>query len=580
MSASNDDPTPPVTPPTLPQNDGLVERAEREAELALAREAYEYAPNASVPMPMAASKTALFALTETIPWFEGWLLNQGKCVADLTAWKLKTKTQPTMPDLAAYADVFVTYDTPEIVTTWQDDRIFAAQRLAGLNPTSLVAVTPDGAGPTLATLRRRFGTALTDATLVPFFGAGATLERVVADGRLFVSDYAALGDITADADAPGWQAGQKLVAPIALFARTGDGASLDPVAIALGQNRTYFARDERTAAGDERWAMAKIFVQSADYNYNQLINHLAFTHLLEESICLAMHRRLSHQHPLYRLLVNHFTALLEINQIGVLTLISKTGIISQILEGGLGGSLDLIRNEYGNWTFDALDFPAQIASRGTNDAATLPYYPFRDDGMLVWNLLGNYIDDYLALYYTSDDDVARDYELAGFAGQLAGTTDAGVGRVPGFPSTIETLDQLRETIRRIVWMAGPQHAAVNYPQIDFSTFVPNMSGATFAPPADAAVDATGLLAFLAPKTITEAQVHTSYALAGYQYDRLLDYTLCPADGSQALVTKYFGILNTSIAPTIVQRNVERAATPGLLAYPYLLPANIPNSTSV
>jgi arachidonate 15-lipoxygenase len=576
MSASSSDPTPPVAPPTLPQNDGLVERAEREAELALAREAYEYAPNASVPMPMAASKTALFALTETIPWFEGWLLNQGKTVADISAWKLKTKSQPTMPDIASYADVFVTYDTPEIVTTWQDDRVFAAQRLAGLNPTSLVAVTPE----TLGTVAGRFGPALTDAALEPFFGAGATLAGVVAEGRLFVSDYAALGAITADADAPGWQAGQKLVAPIALFARTGDGPSLDPVAIGLGPNQTYFARDERTAAGDERWAMAKIFVQSADYNYNQLINHLAFTHLLEESICLAMHRRLSHQHPLYRLLVNHFAALLEINQIGVLTLISKTGIISQILEGGLGGSLDLIRNEYANWTFDALDFPAQIAKRGTSDPAALPYYPFRDDGSLVWTLLGNYLDEYLALYYTSDDDVARDYELAGFAGQLAGTIDSGVGLVPGFPSAVETREQLREVIRRIVWMAGPQHAAVNYPQIDYATFVPNMSGATYAPPADAAVDATGLLAFLAPKAETEAQVHTSYALAGYQYDRLLDYALCPTDGSQALVTKYFGLLSGTVTQTIVQRNVERAATPGLLTYSYLLPANIPNSTSV
>jgi arachidonate 15-lipoxygenase len=326
--------------------------------------------------------------------------------------------------------------------------------------------------------------------------------------------------------------------------------------------------------------MAKIFVQSADYNYNQLVNHLAFTHLLEESICLAMHRRLSHQHPLYRLLVNHFTALLEINQIGVLTLISKSGIIAHILEGGLGGSLDLIRNEYANWTFDALDFPAQIARRGTNDAATLPYYPFRDDGMLVWNLLGNYVDEYLAIYYASDDEVARDYELAGFAGQLSGTIDGGVGRVPGFPSAIETREQLREVIRRIVWMAGPQHAAVNYPQVDFSTFIPNMSGATYAAPAEAAVDATGLLAFLAPKTVTEAQLHTSYALAGYQYDRLLDYSLCSGDASQALVTKYFGLLTSSVTPTIVQRNVERAATPGLLAYPYLLPENIPNSTSV
>jgi arachidonate 15-lipoxygenase len=330
-----------------------------------------------------------------------------------------------MPDLSAYAEVFALYETPEIVTTWQDDRIFAAQRIAGLNPTALSVVTPDGAGPTLATLAARFGDALNDAVLGPFFGPGATLARVVADRRLFVADYSALGEITADQNAPGWQAGQKLIAPVALFARSGDAPSVDPLAIGLGANHAYFARDARTAAGDERWTMAKIFVQSADYNFNQLVNHLAFTHLIEESICLAMHRRLAPQHPLNRLLVNHFTALLVINQIGVLTLLSKTGVISQILEGGLGGSLDLIRNQYAGWTFDSLDYPAQIQRRGLSDASTLPYYPFRDDGMLVWNLLGDYLDEYIALYYRSDDDVAHDYELAGFAGQLAGTLDGG-----------------------------------------------------------------------------------------------------------------------------------------------------------
>src|SRR5215467_11675429 len=98
--------------------------------------------------------------------------------------------------------------------------------------------------------------------------------------------------------------------------------------------------------------MAKIFLQCADLNLNQIVNHLTFTHLIEEGFALATHRQLAWQHPLYILLAKHFAALLVINELGMLTLISSTGIVQQILEGGLSGSLQLIKNAYKNWTFD------------------------------------------------------------------------------------------------------------------------------------------------------------------------------------------------------------------------------------
>jgi arachidonate 15-lipoxygenase len=427
---------------------------------------------------------------------------------------------------------------------------------------------------------RRVVAAFDDAVLAPFLGAGATFERAIAEQRLFVADYAALGEITADATAPGWQAGRKLIAPIALFVRTDRSANLEPVGIDLGPNRTFLAQRERTAGNDDRWAIAKMFVQSADYNYNQVVNHLAFTHLIEESICLAVYRRLAPQHPVTRLLARHFTALLAINQIGVFTLISKNGIIAHILEGGLGGSLQLIANAYRNWSFDDLDFPAQIARRGLGDPTFLPYYPYRDDGMLIWNLIGEYVEQYVALYYGNDDAVASDYELQGFAQQLGGLLDGGAGGLTGFPAEIVSCAQLCTVLRRIIWTAGPQHAAVNYPQIDFATFVPNLPAATYAPPPEAGADVADLTAWLPPQAETQTQVHTGYSLAGMHYDRFLRYRLCRADGSQALVDQFHARLVHDVRPVIVARNAERARTPGQLTYPYFLPENIPNSTSV
>jgi hypothetical protein len=85
---------------------------------------------------------------------------------------------------------------------------------------------------------------------------------------------------------------------------------------------------------------------------------------------------------------------------------------------------------------------------------------------------------------------------------------------------------------------------------------------------------------LAPKPETEVQVRASYALAGYHYDQLLDYKLTSEDGSQAVVDKYYQQLVTTVRQTIVARNQQRSGQQGLLVYPYFLPENIPNSTSV
>ena len=76
------------------------------------------------------------------------------------------------------------------------------------------------------------------------------------------------------------------------------------------------------------------------------------------------------------------------------------------------------------------------------------------------------------------------------------------------------------------------------------------------------------------------QVQTSFALAGYHYDQLLDYQLNTTDGSEAVVTKYYNLLKTQVRNLIEARNKQRGEQAGLLVYPYFLPENIPNSTSV
>lgn len=574
--------------PSLPQNDHVFERGERDLQLIASQAVYEYNTESGLPMPMAAAKAAAAQLPGLIDWVEGQGENQAKIFLDLELWKFETSGQDGFSNLADYAKVFTFFSTPNLVQTWQDDKIFGSQRLGGLNPMTISLVTADGAvGVKWAELSAKLSKQINDDAIKHFLGTDATLEQAINQNRIYVTDYAPLAAATAGKTAPGWQKGKPLMAPIALYVKTDNFPGLQPVAIQLNQppdNQVYLAYQAQQPGNEYRWLMAKIFLQAADLNLNQVLNHLAFTHLIEEAFALATHRRLAWQHPLNILLTKHFAALLVINELGVLTLFNDTGIIQQIFEGGIDGSIELIKNGYKNWTFDDMDFPENVKKRGLdktdgNQTYLLPYYPYRDDGLLIWNLLGNYVKDYLDLYYLNDNDVVADYELQSWAQQLGGALDEGVGKVLGFPTQIGTREQLADIVRRIIWTAGPQHAAVNFPQIDFTTFMPNAPGATYKEPMDGNVDEAAILQMLPPKEQTAVQVKTSYTLAGYHYDQLLNYDLSD-DGSQAIVKHYYQLLTTTVRDQIVARNKQRAGQAGLMMYPYFLPENIPNSTSV
>ncbi len=585
-----DQPQVSFTAPSLPQKDSFIEQGEREGQLFAVRDIYEYNSVSELPMPMGASKAALVQVPGLTDWVEGQGENLLEILADIQLWKVATSGQPDFSSLADYAKVFLFFKTPDIVGTWQDDKVFGSQRLGGLNPMVVNLVTADGqVGANWTTLSSKLSARINDDAIKPFLGPNTTIAQAISEKRIYVTDFASLAAIVASDTAPGWQQGKQLMGPIALFVKTDDFPSLQPIAIQLNQtpdSAVYLASEESQPGNKYKWLMAKIFLQCADFNIAQVVNHLTYTHLIEEAFALATHRRLAWQHPLFILLSKHFTALLVINELGVLTLVNPTGIIQQILEGGLGektkanGSLQLITNAYQNWTFDDMDFPTNLAKRGVDDTAALPYYPYRDDGLLIWDLLGQYVQEYLDLYYLCDDDVVTDYELQGWAQQLSGALDDGAGKVPGFPSQIGTREQLADIVRRIIWTAGPQHAAVNFPDTEYMAFVPNAPGATYTPPVEGDVDEAAILKLLPPKDQTGVQVQTSFALAGYHYDQLLDYQLNTTDGSQAIVTKYYNLLQTQVRTQIEARNKQRGEQTGLLVYPYFLPENIPNSTSV
>lgn len=634
--------------PSLPQNDGPIEHEERKLQLEASRKIYNYENVTGLPMPLASDPgvvaQALMLLKDT-DWLQGQFKNQVITAIDLKLWGLLSEHQQDRGDLddyqnritvalqtmlhdntnsdditsgdplttiqnlarhlsqesgndtttfnnfAAYGKAFTIYSTPAITGLWRDDKIFSSQRLAGLNPMAMQLVTNDGSiGANWEMLRKKLSPDINDDSVRHFLGPDASIAQAIEEKRLFTCDYQALKLATAASDAPGAQKGQPLMAPIALFVLTDDFPAPQIAAIQIDQampdkNDTNFAcmlAEHANSPGNEfKWVMAKMFVQTADINYNQAVNHLCETHLIEEAFALATHRHLALQHPLYILLSYHFEALMVINKLGQLTLLNTDGLIQKILEGGLSGSLELIQNAYKDWTFDDMDFAQRIIDRGLSPD-NLPYFPYRDDGLLIWDLLGDYIKEYLGKYYKKgDSDVRNDYELQAWAAELASQEGA---HIKGFKNSIDSIQELVSIVQRLIWTAGPQHAAVNFPQIDYAAFMPNMPAATYinAPANFNNIDINELdiLAMLPPANPSATQIKTTYALAGFHMNELLDYYQGLEGHARQICESYYKKLQGTVTTTIISRNQQRSAQHGLLPYSFFLPKNIPNSTNV
>lgn len=408
-------------------------------------------------------------------------------------------------------------------------------------------------------------------------------RRGIGAGRLYVADYRDLKEAGATPSAVGAQSGQVPMAPIALFVRARDHGGLEPLAIQLDQSpdSAFFLPD-----GSPDWMIARSYAQAASYQLAQVVYHLTLHHLVEESFALTTMRQLPGCHPLGALLGHHFAGLMPIN----------TGTITQFfgqatqrfLLVGRTGSENLANARYARWRFGQLDFEADLVRRGVDDPELLPYYPHRDDLLLHWDLLRDYTFDYLALYYgdprdepsRADGNVIEDYELQAWAAELSREA-GGRGDVPGFPARIRNFADLHDIVHLLLFTAGPHHASLNFSQIAYGGFVPNMPAATYILPPRASADEDTLLNLMPPAQEAVGQT-TMSVQADYYMGQLLDYADyycgCWNDRARRLVQHYRGRLTGEVTETIRARNEERARD-GALVYRYVLPVNVPNSTS-
>ena len=435
------------------------------------------------------------------------------------------------------------------------DSEFVWLRLAGPNPMVIRKATAlpaafEGQGALLAKKAAQLGESVEDA---------------LRDGRLYVCDYKALEALPSG----NFPVPKFMPAPIALFVVRAGNKLPRPVAIQVEQRAGAPAFGPRDGWA---WNLAKLAVQVADGNLHESVAHLGDTHLVVEPFVVATERHLSPDHPIYKLLRPHFEGTIFINNSAHSALIAAGGTVDRLMSGTIEASRAAAVAAVNGTPFGERAFPVAIAKRGVND---LPEFPYRDDGMLIWEALHAWVQSYVRLYYANDAAIAEDAELLEWARELGSKFG---GRVVGFGiPRVKTRGALVQSLTTLIFTASAQHAAVNFPQYAVMSEAANFPLALYAPP-HTTMNAHEADFLNALPTLEQAliQLNLGFLLGNVRHTALGEYEEGWFDDPRvAPLLKTHQTKLRAAGRVIDARNRERRRK-----YPYLHPSLVPLSINI
>jgi arachidonate 15-lipoxygenase len=306
------------------------------------------------------------------------------------------------------------------------------------------------------------------------------LDSAMAEGRVFISDFKHYHEDNVKAPATESE-GARFYTPIALFAVTKNGGPLKLLAIQSTQDtpQTVAERQDWLNGVNQdpnrplsdllspnsdywSWQMAKTLFMSM-YAISNVIDHLS-THVYLGAIPVAFYRNIPKQHPLTALLEPHFMSLSLNNHAGIFWESGQSwSEYGDPSDGFLTGMADKISG----WTgqtflsstvrtsrrYDFIEYSTPLDRETDTDFARIDDFPLHDDELGLFEIIKRWVGDYLALYYRYDSDVVQDHELQSFCSEVLNEA-----KVAGFPESLNTIDQMVDTIARIVYWMSNNHA--------------------------------------------------------------------------------------------------------------------------
>jgi arachidonate 15-lipoxygenase len=303
---------------------------------------------------------------------------------------------------------------------------------------------------------------------------------------------------------------------------------------------------------------------------------------------VAAHRQLSAQHPLLKLLIPHFRFTININDDAIHSLIIPGGVVATNVGPAVEATRQMLADAHAAWRWDENNPANVFRLRGVDK---LPVFPFRDDTVLLWEATREFVANYLRSYYRDDQDVRDDNELQGWVHEMTSPLYAGFkglgglspGKDPARPLLLDSLDYLIEMVAQIIYIAGPQHASVNYAQYPLMSYMPSVAGTIYREPPSRQTELKTVqdcLPWYPPLDVSLYTFSFEFLLSSVQYDTFGHYESNPRapyftdPRVQPLVADFHDSL-ALIEIEIRKRNQTRP-----MPYPFQLPSMIPNSISI
>ncbi|XP_058398874.1 polyunsaturated fatty acid 5-lipoxygenase isoform X3 [Diceros bicornis minor] len=496
------------------------------------------------------------------------VLNYSKAMENLFINRFMHMFQSSWSDFADFEKIFVKISntiSERVMNHWQEDLMFGYQFLNGCNPVLIQRCTklPEKLPVT---------TEMVECSLE----RQLTLEQEIEQGNIFIVDFELLDGIDANKTDPCTL--QFLAAPICLLYKN-LANKIVPIAIQLNQvpgeeNPIFLPSDAKYD-----WLLAKIWVRSSDFHVHQTITHLLRTHLVSEVFGIAMYRQLPAVHPIFKLLVAHVRFTIAINTKAREQLICEYGLFDKANATGGGGHVQMVQKAMQDLTYPSLCFPEAIKARGMDSTEDIPYYFYRDDGLLVWEAIKTFTAEVVGIYYESDQVVVEDQELQDFVRDVYVYGMRG-RKASGFPKSIKTREQLCEYLTVVIFTASAQHAAVNFSQYDWCSWIPNAPPTMRAPPptAKGVVTVEQIVDMLPDRGRSCWHLGAVWALSQFQENELFlgmypeeHFIEKPVKEAMARFRKNLN----AIVSVIAERNKNKK-----LPYYYMSPDRIPNSVAI
>ncbi|KAK2353195.1 seed linoleate 9S-lipoxygenase [Trifolium repens] len=380
------------------------------------------------------------------------------------------------------------FPPPQVIrvskSAWMTDEEFGREMLAGVNPCVIRLLQEFPPKSTLnATVYGDQASTITKEHLEPNLG-GLAVEEALDGKRLFILDYH-------DAFMPYLErinlSAKAYATRTILFLK--DDGTLKPIAIELSlphsngvqygaESKVFLPADE--GADSIIWLLAKAHVIVNDSCYHQLMSHWLNTHAVVEPFIIATNRHLSVLHPINKLLYPHFRDTININGLARQALINAGGIIEQTFLPG-PNSIEISSAVYKNWVFTDQALPADLIKRGlaVEDPSSphgvrlvIEDYPYAVDGLEIWDAIKAWVEDYVSLYYPTDDAVQKDTEIQTWWKEAVEKGHGDLKDKPWWPK-MQSVQDLVQSCSIIIWTASALHAAVNFGQYPYGGYILN-----------------------------------------------------------------------------------------------------------